>query len=515
MMNGRSSAQKIPFSIGQIRRRFLVVPVTVIFAIWALLYLPHLRDSPRWYGDETLTLMIGRALFAGHPADRALKITFWHPSYSYQPGYAWIVGGAAWLLRGDILGARILNVLIALAIGMTIYLGGRSVLGHLPAWFGALMFLGYQQSVIHFRWIYPHNAVAFGLLISVLAILRSSRPKVDWIAGAGLGLAAMSHPVFTHGAIAAVLCRIKEPRSWLRLATLPTIIVFLSLCSAAVRYWPENWLPQDLSELFDFYRHSSAESGSGVKTIQNIANFYGQDFFHIGAWIGCVLCIRRKLYPITVFAFVISGLLLQNRQNIPIFYYQAVTFLPVLALAWAGGLRVVIGELRKLVRGSPLLPRSVAIGAFLLVMILTTRTIPASFSGRLVSRNDFWVTQIPSEVEQAAGWLNERLSGNELVICGPNIAWLLHCRVADFIQATAWQGKRTFTFERPVRRERFLYPADVNQARYVVIGDIEQRWTFAQPGVSDILDQLATDKWTIAWRGRFYLVLENPKLKRR
>ena len=136
-----------------------------------------------------------------------------------------------------------------LPLALTIYLGGRGVLGHFPAWFGALMFLGYSQSVIHFRWIYPHNAVALGLLVSVLAILRRSRPKVDWVAGAGLGIAAMSHPLFVHGMIAAILCRIKRPRSWLRLATPAALAIFLSLGCAAFRYWPEHWLSQDLSEL--------------------------------------------------------------------------------------------------------------------------------------------------------------------------------------------------------------------------------------------------------------------------
>ena len=116
--------------------------------------------------------------------------------------------------------------------------------------------------------------------------------------------------------------------------------------------------------------------------------------------------------------------------------------------------------------------------------MLIVRIAPESISGRLISRNDFWVTQIPGEVEQASQWLNERLEQSDLVICNPNIAWLLHCRVADLMQATAWRGTRTFTFERPIPHERFLFPADVGQARYVVVGDIDKRWTLLQPGGS-------------------------------
>jgi hypothetical protein len=493
--------------------RLSFIAIAAISISWSLLYLPHLRDSPKWYGDETLTLIIGKALFAGHAADRAIKISFWHPSYSYQPGYAWIAGGSAWLFNGDILGARLLNAFLALAIALTIYLGGRGVLGHFPAWFGALMFLGYSQSVIHFRWIYPHNAVAFGLLIALLAILRRSRPKVDWIAGAGLGIAAMSHPLFIHGMIAALLSRIRRPRSWLGLATPAAVVTFLSLVCALFRYWPEQWLFQDLSELFDFYLASSSQSGFGMKAIENIRAFYFHDFFHIGAAVGGVLCCRRRLYPISVFVFVISALLLQNRQNIPIFYYQAVTFLPALSLAWSGGLRVLVNCLRRVARGSRTVARSAAVCGLILPLVLIGRTVPESLSGRLISRNDFWVTQIPEEVEQASRWLNERLGKSDLVICNPNIAWLLHCRVADLMQATAWRGTPTFTFERPVSRERFLFPADVSKARYVVVGDIDKRWTFLQPGVANISKQLIDEKWPVVWQGPFYLILENPNLK--
>ena len=38
-------------------------PLGSLLLVWGLLYLPHLRDSPACYGDETGTLLIGRDLF--------------------------------------------------------------------------------------------------------------------------------------------------------------------------------------------------------------------------------------------------------------------------------------------------------------------------------------------------------------------------------------------------------------------------------------------------------------------
>ncbi len=189
------------------------------------------------------------------------------------------------------------------------------------------------------------------------------------------------------------------------------------------------------------------------------------------------------------------------------------TFLPTLSLAWSGGFRVLLYWLRKFGHGSTALARSAALAGLILPIALIVRIVPESVSGRLISRNDFWVTQIPGEVEQASRWLNKRLVESDLVICNPNIGWLLRCRVADLIQATAWRKTPTFTFERPVLRERFLFPADVDQARYVVVGDIDQRWTFAQPGVASIANQLVEERWPIVWQGRFYLIVENPRFK--
>jgi hypothetical protein len=59
------------------------------------------------------------------------------------------------------------------------------------------MFLCYSQSIIHFRWIYPHNAVALGFAVSLLSLLCSSRPAHDWSAGVGLAVAAAAHPLFS------------------------------------------------------------------------------------------------------------------------------------------------------------------------------------------------------------------------------------------------------------------------------------------------------------------------------
>ena len=130
---------------------------------------------------------------------------------------------------GDILGGRIVNALLALGVALTIYFYGRSILGIFPVLFAALLFLSYEQSIIHFRWIFTHNLVAFGFTITFLALSRPAGPRNDLIAGFGIAIAAAALPLFVYGCVPAILIRIKRPRSWPRLFVPALIVVGLSL----------------------------------------------------------------------------------------------------------------------------------------------------------------------------------------------------------------------------------------------------------------------------------------------
>ena len=60
-------------------------------------------------------------------------------------------------------------------------------------------------------------------------------------------------------------------------------------------------------------------------------------------------------------------------------------------------------------------------------------------------------------------------------------------------------------------REKFLFPAEIAQARYVVIGDIEVRWTLAQENVLAVSEEISTEQWPIVWQEKNYLIVENPR----
>jgi hypothetical protein len=484
------------------------VPLASLLLVWGLLYLPHLRDSPGWYGDETVSLQMGRELLRGRIAYGPLWLTYWHVFYPYQPGYLLLSGVFSAATGGDILGARFFNTLLALATALAICSIGRSRFGILAAWFGALVFLTYDQVLIHFRWVYCYNAVALAFSFAVLYLLRPSRPGDDWRAGGALAVGAMAHPLFLHGCIAACLCRLKRPPAWFRLGIPSAAVIGATFLFVTWTYWPKIWLLDDLASLAREYRASSTHSGGSLW--KNVGHFYTQDLFHLGGLACALLCARKRYYVITVFVLVVSVLLLQNRENLTVFYYQAIILTPLLAMAWAAGLALLGKHVRRTTYGR--WGERLCLGlAFSLPLFCFASLLPTALQGKLLPRNQPLVTQSVPEVERAASWLNDRSTPDDLVIANPNLSWLLRAKTADLAQATVWEGFDTTFLGHSFRRERFRYPADIETARFVAIGDIDQRWLLAQRNVGRLASRMIEEKWPVVWRGMYYTILANPR----
>jgi len=494
---------KIPF--GSLRRRQIVFSVGILILCWAVLYLPHLRTSPGWYGDETLTLNASRDLAQGIPSHFAIWNTFWHPHYPYQPGYSLVNGLAANLAGGDILGSRIFNACLALCAALAIFFLGRHSFGSRASLFAALMFLAYGQSIVHFRMGNSHNAAGLGLLIMTLFLLRRAGPRNDWMAGLGLMLAAGAHPLFVNGALPAVLCRLKRPWSWVRLG-LPSALYLV--VSMAILYKVFGvWLVEDLEHLKNIHTARGESDGGGVQAFQNFRQFISQDWFHLGLLGGLLLCIPLRRYAAPLVGLTVLFLLVRNRQNLTLFYYQAIVILPVLCLGWAGLWRYCETRLRR--ERSRLRNLVFALGA--LPVLLISVNLPASLAGRVIPRNQYWVTQSPAEVEAAAAWLNARTGPEDTLGGNANIAWLLKARTIPYMQMINWYGIPTQGYENGIARERFRFDASLENAKFAVIGDIDQRWTFGEPNVIQLAQRMEAGHWPIVWQGEFYQILANPR----
>lgn len=487
------------------RKNIFLIPIAILFVVWLLLYLPHLRTSPAWYGDETLIHHTSRNLASGIATNLSLWATFWHPHYPYQPFYSFVNGIFARMAYGDIVGSRFFNAILALLCSLSLLLLGRKIFSLIPALFCALMFLTYEQSIMHFRMSYAHNAVGLGFLLMTLFLLRPAEKRNDWLAGIGLLIAAGSHPLFIHGALTAFLCRIKNPRSWIRLFFPSLIYLIVSL--TIIYFFFGSWLIEDLQHLKNSYLVRGASDGEGIKSLENFSSFIFQDAYHIFMLFGLLLCLPLKRYAAPIVGIIILFLLVRNRQNLIPFYYQSIIILPVLCLGWAGLTQYVFNHFRR-----NLLNLSwIRCAIFIFPAILFFIALPKSISGAFITRNHYWVTQSTSEVESAAKWINEHTKPSDIVAGNSNIAWLLHAETVPYLQLITYYGLTTQGYENGNKRERFRFNAALENCHYAVVGDIDQRWAFFEPNVAILSQIISKEKWPLVWSGVNYFVLENPR----
>lgn len=503
MPKDQQSADKKYFRIIN-RNLFFRHAIALVLIVWASLYLPNLAETPKWYSDEAITLGCGQDLVRGIFSNRAVWNTYVNPQFCYQPGYVFLVGLASNLSDRDIWWPRLINSFCALGIALScVTLLGRRI-GMSSGLLIALIFLSYEQSVIHFRWVYAHNATALGLFLCFSIQCLGRRSKRSWQSGCGLAIAAISHPLALHGGIAAFLNRWNRPSTWIP-TFFPPFVAGLA-CLAPIMMWNFNWWWSDLQDLRDFYAGYTKEFGGGLKWPSNLFTFLSHDWLHILATLGILCCFFTSMRPVALAALVLVALLTQNRQNLPIFYYQAVVALPLLIACLGFGIVLFRRRFLRRWRWSRWI-------LFFLPLILIMHVAPKVWSAKLVSRNDPWVVQSYQDHRRAAEWVNQNTLSEDLVICHWNIGWLLKCRTADPLMSTAWEGMTTSTYERGLPRERFRYSASLQDAKYFILTDIDRIWTLGQPNVPVFFNEKTFSSWRPVFFCGGVIILSQPDLK--
>lgn len=485
------------------RKKTCRIFLCVAAIVWGLLYLPNLSTTPRWYSDETQTLGCGQDLVEGVFANRAVFNTYINPQFCYQPGYVFIVGLASKWGDRQIGWPRLINSLLALGIALTsITVLGRRI-GYTCGLLIALIFLSYDQTVIHFRWVYAHNAAALGVFICFACQCLGASRKRSWQSGWGLAIAAASHPLALHAGLAAILNRVKKPSTWLP-TFLPPLLVGV-LCLSPILAWNFHWWWADLHDLKDFYESYSRENGSGWQWPLNLYRFLTLDVLHLFAALALIQCFFTPIRPIALAALVILALLTKNRQNLTLFYYQAVVVLPLLISCLGHGLVLIQRKFLRHHRWTRWVP-------FLLPFFLFINVSPKVWGNRLVSKNDPWVVQSVQDHQNSADWLNQHTTKDDLVICHWNIGWLLRCKNADPLMCVVWEGMTTSTYEKGLPRERFRYDADIRQARFLVLTDIDRIWSLGQPNVQSIFNEKNLSGWRPVFQSGTCLILAPPNI---
>jgi hypothetical protein len=297
---------------------------------------------------------------------------------------------------------------------------------------------------------------------------------------------------------------------------LPVVLpsaLFILTVFFALNIYLHGWAAEDLGYLLKRYELDSAQSGGGLKILHNYGIFFFQDYFHVFALIGFFLCLRRRTYMLCMISLMMSFFLLRNRQNLTYFYYQALVILPILAALASIGLYQlirIIGRRFSLKRNAIRILQS---GSAFVCILFGLLQLPAVLGERLPVRISPWVVSSIPDYESAASWLNKRTNSDDLVIAYWNLGWMLHCRNADVLMATAWTGLPGGDLLDPApARERFRYPLDIQLAKYFVITELDELWAFRQRSVPTVLENSKVLTWPLVFQAGTVRILRNPNL---
>jgi hypothetical protein len=506
---GKARARLLPPY--RVATRVWLTCVAGLFLVWALIYLPALRTSPRWYGDEFVTLMAGWSILDGDFANRALKYSFFSVFTNYQPWSCALFALASRLFSPDvdILGARLLAATFGLLTAVTafhlLFRRGRMNEGIAAG----LVVLCAPEAVIHYRWVYPHLIVGLAVVIIGLLLDRPATHRRAWAIGAACALAATAHLLVVHVTFAAVLVHLRRPSAWLRIMIPPGLVLLASLLFGYAIAGQQ--LFKDLGEVAAEYTSHGGHIPWTTK-LRTPWIFFTWDWLHHLYVAALVILLVRKRWSQVIFVGYLAFAVLQNRPELPNFYYQAMIFAPVMGVYLACAAQIVWNGL---LRANPIWGGSRwahRVAAAIVPLFLIMPAVRASLSGKIISRNDALVAPSISDLERTAAWVNARTAESDLVIAFWDLGWLLKARWTDLMQAAVWRyGVSPAFYTRHRDRGEFLFPADLNQARYVVVGPLDMVWAAHQGTVPKMIEETRLQQWPVAARTGTTLILANPR----
>lgn len=479
---------------------------TIIIAAWALIYLPNLRTSPGWYGDEFLSLNLGEIVLQGKTGQQVPAPSFFSLFFNYQPWAAtFYTLGARILAGGDILGARLVAASCALIIAFIAFWFFRKNNSDIFGILCALLLLAAPENATHFRWVYTHHFVSIACLLIGITLL-AQKEEDGWLLGLYSSIAAFSHLLVANVVVGCLLVSFRRPKSWLKILLPSSVIIAVTLLWG--HFKSNGHLFDDLKELALIYADSSATAG-WIGKLDNCRNFFFRDLFHPFLLFGFLFLFILKQWRALAFSLFISLSVIQNRANLPVFYYQAMIFAPLLIVNTFYGLARIheakahsrIGKIAIIFLGS----------AFPIAMFFMAAT--HSLKGTHHPANQFWVAPSSKDLEKTAEWINQNVNPNDLVIAHWDIGWKLRCRWTDIQHSAVWEYQTCpIIFNRLRDRGEFMGNASLSSAKYIFIGQPDLRWAFHQGTVPMLLKEYQVEAWPIVFRTDSTLVLQNPKL---
>jgi hypothetical protein len=215
-------------------------------------------------------------------------------------------------------------------------------------------------------------------------------------------------------------------------------------------------------------------------------------------------------------------------NNVPLFFYPATIFLPLMAVGFAGVLEWA-GELAKRV-----VPKSgETLGVVLAVVVLGgfgVQTLAGSL-GHFHTRIDMWTQQSAEDAEAAMDFVNGHTAKDDFVIVPKQIYWLARCdRRSMLTYCARYKGvDNDMPVPAHIPLDVYWFDPRLEQAKYLVLEygteelvlpdgrqvklpiGIDAVYTLSLRGVREIIDQVQEEKWPVAFHQGDYIVLANPR----
>lgn len=524
----------IRFPLQTPRERWLAV---ALLAAWALLYLPNLRTNPNWYSDEGEVMEMSWTAIHGNPHIGPLRNNFLYP-HGYPPLYLLANGLLLRVFGNDIVVGRAFQAVCAAAGAALLFWVGTRLRDRTFGFLSAAVFLVYPETVMNFRWVRPHpvaGVLALAVFGFVVRYLQEKRTRdIVWaglLATLAGGVHYYAYPLLI--LVVATAAVVKARDIGPALAATAVFPVGFALWFAAVQPGGFGELIADARLLGGYAPGGTSLVAQAARLYHNIVSFglltptlgeqrqfTGVDVWLIVATLGVVTfpALRFRKW-LAVWLLGLMYPVFKQQDNVSIFFYPAMMFLPLLALGCAGGLvrlqdwfGACCPKVPQPVRWAP---------AALLLAVLGIISLQGA-TGHFRTKVDPWTVSSVADAEAAMSFVNAHTTTNDFVVVSKILDWLVvHARKGSLIQSLAYEGRTNEVYVTPVPRELFQFDCRWQNAKYLVLAygrfadgrvfGFDGIYTMGLTGVREIMQTIQTEKWPVAFQNGEFLVLSNPR----
>jgi len=496
---------------------FEVVLLLLILGLAAYLRLHNVGENPGWYTDEATHLDIAHHLMQGRW--QYLAVNQSTLLFARMPLFELTLTGAMRVFGVEMFTLRLLTgSLGVLSVGL-LYGVCRRLLPRerlLPL-LAALMLAIYPQAVLYSRFGVSYNLLTPMVLLALFGL------TVYWRSGARYGVALAAGVVgigfvsdLMIGSLVAPLLLVVFARRWRDMVwVLPLIALPFGLYTVLMLITVPDAFWFDLN--YTLFRLNKLTLAGQIGNVAlNYTTLLSQDvWFPIGLF-GLFL-LREAHFKATALLLLLLPLVVLGRTVAltSLSAYYMIPLLPLVALGAAAFVRYAPLILWRMSDFGDVIQNQSIRRLAVMSLILFVIGVPLMTSLALTLNhvNGHYQTAIdpflldPAAVQQAAEFINDRTTPDDVVIASPAMAWLLTAHAADFQMSVSAMGLDSIHIPSNLPPERYAFDPRLENARFVVVDDLWRNWGVVHiPQAARMLQEV--ERWTLVFEAGSLQVYE-------